>query len=134
EPIVKEFLERFPDPEDTPAPVPAKPPAPTGTTTMRVASQAGWFAEGALLKGMRLRLFAVAMDLFLLSVTGLALFAILGMFWAPLCLATAAYYSVSILLLGNTPGVCLFADPQKRNRVYLTLMRQSPQDVADSAV
>ena len=38
---------------------------------------------------------------------GLALFVVLGMFWAPAFLATAAYYSVSILVLGNTPG-CVF--------------------------
>jgi hypothetical protein len=34
---------------------------------------------------------------------------VLGAFWAPLSVAVAAYYFGSILILGNTPGVCLFA-------------------------
>ena len=67
------------------------------------------------MKGFGLRCFAVAVDLFVVSVMGLALFAVIGMFWAPAFLATTAYYSVSILALGNTPGVCLFADPAKWN-------------------
>jgi transcriptional regulator with XRE-family HTH domain len=122
---VKEFLERFPDPEDKPAPVAEKTATrnETGRAAMRVAAPpaGAWFSEGPLVKGVGLRCFAAAVDLFVLSVMGLALFAVLGMFWAPMCLATAAYYSVSILLLGNTPGVCLFADPAKRGRIYLTL-------------
>jgi hypothetical protein len=81
-----------------------------------------------------LRLFAAAVDLFVLSVMGLALFVVLGMFWAPMCLATAAYYSVSILLLGNTPGVCLFADPVKRSRIYMTLFGSDPADIANSEI
>ena len=79
----------------------------------------GWFADGPLVSNVWLRCFAAAVDLFVLSVMSVLLFAVLGMFWAPLCLAMAAYYAGSILLLGNTPGVCLFADPQKRLRVYV---------------
>jgi hypothetical protein len=52
---------------------------------------------------------AVALDAFVLSVVGLSLFVVLGAFWAPLSVAVAAYYFGSILILGNTPGVCLFA-------------------------
>jgi transcriptional regulator with XRE-family HTH domain len=123
---VKEFIERFPDPEDKPAlPIEksALKPDIAKAAPLRVAAPpaGAWFAEGALVRGLGLRCFAAAVDLFVLSVMGLALYAVLGMFWAPMCLATAAYYSVSILLLGNTPGVCLFADPNKRGRVYLTI-------------
>ena len=136
---VKEFLERFPDPEDKPAPV-AERQAGKGEAScgapMRVTTPpaGAWFSEGVLVKGIGLRLFAAAVDLFVLSVMGLALFVVLGMFWAPMCLATAAYYSVSILLLGNTPGVCLFADPVKRSRIYMTLFGSDPADIANSEI
>jgi hypothetical protein len=89
--------------------------------------------EGRLVNGASLRCFAAAVDLFVLSVMGLALYVVLGMFWAPMCLATAAYYSVSILLLGNTPGVCLFADPARRGRVYLTFQSLGQQFTAAKA-
>jgi hypothetical protein len=56
---------------------------------------------------------AVALDAFVLSVIGLSLFVVLGVFWAPLSVAVAAYYFGSILILGNTPGVCLFAPKGK---------------------
>jgi transcriptional regulator with XRE-family HTH domain len=137
---VKEFQARFPDPDEKPIGVSDKLPKKDDAVhapPMRVATPpaGAWFAEGALVKGIGLRCFAAAVDLFVLAVMGVALFAVLGMFWAPMCLATAAYYSVSILLLGNTPGVCLFADPAKRGRVYLTLFGPTgSRDVADSAV
>ena len=130
---VKEFLEWFPDPGDTPAPVPAVPPEAIRSTQpssgVRVQSPApgAWFTDGVLVSGAGLRCFAAAVDLFVLSVMGLLLFAVLGMFWAPMCLATAAYYSVSILVLGNTPGVCLFADPTKWNtRIQRFAVHGSP--------
>ena len=133
---LKEFAEQFPEPEDKPAGLPveraAAKPDVAKTAPLRVgAPPAGaWFSEGPLVKGIGLRCFAAAVDLFVLSVMGLALFAVLGMFWAPMCLATAAYYSVSILLLGNTPGVCLFADPNKRGRIYLTFSALGSQLLA----
>lgn len=139
--VVQEFFERFPEPVE-PGSVPvekstASKASAAGTSPVRVAAPptGAWFSEGPLVKGVALRCFAVAVDVFVLCVMGLALYVVLGMFWAPLCLATVAYYSVSILLLGNTPGVCLFADPAKRSRIYLTFLRPSPpNDMADSAV
>jgi transcriptional regulator with XRE-family HTH domain len=136
---VKEFLEQFPDPDDKPAPVADKAAAPkpesarSGALRVETPPAGAWFSEGPLVKPLALRCFAAAVDLFVLSVMGLALFAVLGMFWAPMCLATAAYYSVSILLLGNTPGVCLFADPTKRGRVYLTFSALGAQLTAIKA-
>lgn len=122
EAALKEFLEQFPEPEETAA-GPVQTPAaaaqrlapPNPTLRVQAPAAGAWFGDGALVSGFGLRCFAVAVDLFALSVMGLALFAVLGMFWAPAFLATAAYYSVSILVLGNTPGVCLFADPAKWN-------------------
>ena len=135
---VREFLERYPEPEEKPgALVEPKPLKADGAriAPMRVATPpaGAWFSRGTLVDGIGLRFFAAAVDLFVLSVMGLALFAVLGMFWAPMCLATAAYYSVSILLLGNTPGVCLFADPAKRGRIYVTLFGENPRDATQRA-
>lgn len=139
---LKDFLEHFPEPEDKSVASVGKPTvkpdaatAGIGPTRLTTPPAGAWFSEGPLVRGIGLRCFAVAVDLFALAVMGVALFAVLGMFWAPMCLATAAYYSVSILLLGNTPGVCLFADPAKRGRVYLTLFgANDSRDVANSAV
>jgi transcriptional regulator with XRE-family HTH domain len=123
EATLKEFLECFPDPEEKNAAIDrpaARSDSPGGAVRLATPPAGAWFAEGVLVRGIGLRCFAAAVDLFVLAVMGVALFAVLGMFWAPMCLATAAYYSVSILVLGNTPGVCLFADPAKRARIYLT--------------
>jgi hypothetical protein len=126
---VKEFLEAFPDPEAV-AGAPgasstasdrhhALPGEPASGMDLRM-SLAGirvgaprpgtWFSAGSLVPGVRLRCLAAAVDLFVLSVMGVALYAVIGSFWAPVCGAAALYYSGSILLLGNTPGVCLFAE------------------------
>jgi len=122
EPVIREFTERFPEP-DAPLAGPPAPIAPSGTSSptdlprdrkppavrVVVPETRAWFSPGELIRDARLRFFAVAVDAFVLSVMGLGLFAVLGLFWAPLALATAAYYFASILILGNTPGVCLFA-------------------------
>lgn len=136
---LREFGERFPDPDEKliahEKPAGKADASVTSTVRLTTPPAGAWFSEGPLVRGIGLRCFAAAVDIFALAVMGVALFAVLGMFWAPMCLATVAYYSVSILLLGNTPGVCLFADPAKRGRIYLTLFGADPsRDVADSAV
>ena len=55
------------------------------------------------------RLGAVVFDASVLGSLALGLFVALDAFWAPLSLAAACYYSGSILILGNTPGVCVYA-------------------------
>jgi transcriptional regulator with XRE-family HTH domain len=126
ESTLKEFSDLYPDPEEKLTPPADKaesalPETAAAAVCVNAPAAGAWFVEGPLVKGVGLRCFAAAVDFFVLAVMGVALFAALGMFWAPLCLATGAYYSVSILVLGNTPGVCLFADPAKRHRIYLTL-------------
>jgi transcriptional regulator with XRE-family HTH domain len=122
EAALKEFLEHFPEPVEAAAaqsPLPSaagqSPTMPVAALRVQAPAAGAWFTDGALVTGLGMRCFAVAVDLFVVSVMGLALFVVLGMFWAPAFLATAAYYSVSILVLGNTPGVCLFADPSTWN-------------------
>ena len=113
EPVVREFFERFPVAEEVPpaadadsAPAPAFAGNPLRLT---LADTAPFFAGGPMLRTLRTRLRAIALDAFVLAVVGLSLFVVLGSFWAPLCVAAAVYYLGSILILGNTPGVCLFA-------------------------
>jgi hypothetical protein len=118
EPVVKEFSERFPDPEET-VTMPAPPPAAVSAAPLKpvvrppvrvtVVNARTTFTRGALIARLRERCHAIALDAFVLGVTALAMFVVLDDFWAPLSLSVAAYYFVSILVLGNTPGVCLFA-------------------------
>ena len=122
EAALKEFLEQFPEPDETASALPPLPGSagqgsaiPAPALRLRAPVAGAWFTDGALVNGFGVRCFAVAVDLFVVSVMGLALFVVLGMFWAPAFLATTAYYSVSILVLGNTPGICLFATPSKWN-------------------
>jgi transcriptional regulator with XRE-family HTH domain len=67
------------------------------------------FARGRLVTSARDRLAAIGCDAAIVGTVGLALYAVLGTLWMPLCAAMLAYYAISILLLGNTPGVCLNA-------------------------
>jgi hypothetical protein len=65
--------------------------------------------RGSLLLSMRPRWAAVAWDVCVLLAVGLMLFVAFNRFWMPFAIATLAYYGASILVLGNTPGVSLFA-------------------------
>jgi transcriptional regulator with XRE-family HTH domain len=116
EPVVREFGERFPDPEETIAVAAPAPPAslrPSGIARRKVkvtvAAERSAFNTGTVLTELRDRFRAIALDAFVLGIAGLALFLTLDHFWAPTAIAVASYYALSILLLGNTPGVCLFA-------------------------
>jgi len=40
---------------------------------------------------------------------GISLFMVIGEFWSSFGVAMLCYYVGGILILGNTPGVCLFA-------------------------
>ena len=126
EETVREFQMRFPDPTDAiePAKVSsgahlAQPPhaatavsgASPGDTALRLtlADTSGTFARGSFLAAVRTRCAAAACDLGVIAVLGLVSFIALGRFWLPVAVSMAVYYVGGILLLGNTPGVCLFA-------------------------
>lgn len=117
---VKEFLTRFPEPEESPADaLPTHvPPAPKvdarrdawqRVLRIDVPTSNQWFTDGARVTSLRLRCLALAVDVFVLCVLAVLLFAVLDQFWAPLAVATALYFVGSILFLGNTPGITLFA-------------------------
>jgi transcriptional regulator with XRE-family HTH domain len=118
--IVREFLERFPDPAEPPAALTAAAPAPeapaaatttTPTTTIRlkVREPHPSFVRGPVLAEIRRRWAAVAWDVTAVIMIGVILFIGLERFWMSVSVAMFVYYAGSIVLLGNTPGVSFFA-------------------------
>jgi hypothetical protein len=125
--VAREFTEQFPDPAEPPAapegaapPPQAKaiePPAPLtlarasrrSSVRVKIPEPGKPFAQGHLLAGMRERLVAVACDGGVVVAIALCVFIVCGKFWLPLGVVMLGYYLGGILVLGNTPGVCLFA-------------------------
>jgi transcriptional regulator with XRE-family HTH domain len=125
----REFLERFPDPNDPdrilqPSAAPTPPPGTISTIAPTTAPPRGLktaglrllladtgrsFARGLILQSARGRFAAVACDGAVVLAIALAFYVFVGAWWMPLCLTVFGYYASGILLLGNTPGVCLFA-------------------------
>ena len=115
ESTAREFLERFPDPNDPdrvfappPAPAPPEPPKTAGLR-LTLADTGRAFARGLVLHSARVRFAAVGCDAAVILVVALALYTFVGVWWMPLCVTLVGYYAGGILLLGNTPGVCLVA-------------------------
>jgi transcriptional regulator with XRE-family HTH domain len=111
---VREFLEHFPDPVDASRPEGSTPAAPAPRSSrhaaaLRLTLAESWtpFAGGAILTAIARRSAAVAVDASIIALVGVALFLALGSFWIPLTVFMACYYWGGILLLGNSPGVCL---------------------------
>ena len=113
--VAREFLEQYPDPLDPPAPRVEPSPAiaarSSDSTTLRLklADEPTPFLRGRLLSGMRHRWAAVACDGGFVLAIALSAYVACDKFWLPLGVAMLTYYLGGILLLGNTPGVCLFA-------------------------
>ena len=115
--VAREFLEQFPDPlEPKPAAaapaalsVPPAVPADKAGLRLKLADAPTPFVTGRLLPGMRRRWAAVACDGGVVVGIALSVFIACDKFWLPLGVAMLAYYLGGILLLGNTPGVCLWA-------------------------
>jgi hypothetical protein len=81
------------------------------SATLRLTLAESWtpFAGGAILSAIARRSAAVAVDATITALVSVALFVTLGSFWVPLTIFMACYYWGGILLLGNSPGVCLQA-------------------------
>ena len=111
--LTREFLERFPDPPDLPFQSPASEARRISSNEpvlrLNLADLDVTSTRGRLLASMRPRWAAVAWDVCVLLAVGLMLFVAFNRFWMPFAIATLAYYGASILILGNTPGVSLFA-------------------------
>ena len=111
--IVREFLEQYPDPFDsaatpTPGDTPRRALSPTGLR-LTMADTPQSFSAGHLLAGMRERISAVAWDGATTLVVAVTSYVLFENFWTPLGVFMLFYYLGSVLILGNTPGVSLFA-------------------------
>jgi hypothetical protein len=119
----REFLELFPDPDQVAAAAAAaaktrKFPATATPAVLRLtlADPGSPFSAGRLLRTMRDRCAAVACDAGVVTAIAAAVFVASGKFWLPFGVAMLGYYLGGILLLGNTPGVALWATPPSSRR------------------
>jgi transcriptional regulator with XRE-family HTH domain len=125
--VMREFLERFPDPADPPAgpastgsrvhsPSPGEPLARRRPAMrLTLADPGGPFARGRVFLDMPQRVTAVVCDAAIVLAIALSVFVASGDFWTPLAMAALIYYSAGILLLGNSPGVCLSAQRRQKS-------------------
>jgi len=117
--IVQEFLERHPDPfVVAAAPATDAPPRRNGAATglrLTLADGPQPFSAGHLLAGAKSRLSAVAWDAATTLAFALTSYVFFQNFWAPLGVFMLFYYLGSVLILGNTPGVSLFAPGARRH-------------------
>ncbi len=133
-----EFLERFPEPG---APAErinehsasaARPAAKKPVLRLTLADEPHVFTSGPVLEGMGRRLAALACDLTVPLALATITYAVAGMFWAPLALAFVCYLGVSLLILGNTPGISLCA-PVNRAQPSTDAPAASDSDTDDLA-
>ena len=96
-------------PLEAPAPPALTPTSRRSSVRVKIPEPGKPFAHGHLLAGVRERLVAVACDGGVVVAIALCVFIVCGKFWLPLVVVMLAYYLGGILVLGNTPGVCLFA-------------------------
>jgi transcriptional regulator with XRE-family HTH domain len=114
EETVREFLERFPDPQAQVAADVAATSGSQGTGSKNVlrltlADPRPSFSGGRILARASRRLAAAGCDAAMTVTVALTAFVFIDEFWAPLGVAMLCYYACAILVLGNTPGVCFFA-------------------------
>jgi transcriptional regulator with XRE-family HTH domain len=111
----REFLELFPDPDQV-KPLAPVFPVTTQPTVLRLtlADPGSPFSPGRLLPALRDRCAAIACDAGVVTAIAATVFVVSGTFWLPLGVTTLTYYLGGILLLGNTPGVALWAQPTRR--------------------
>jgi transcriptional regulator with XRE-family HTH domain len=105
---MREFCERFPDPND-PERLAVPQSQPRSAIRLTLEDIGSSFADGRILPSSASRWAAIASDVTLIAVMGLVMYVVIGKLWMPLCIASTGYYAGGILLLGNTPGVCLWA-------------------------
>jgi len=112
----REFHELFPDPDQVKPPAAPVFPATTPPAVLRLtlADPGSPFSAGRLLPALRDRCAAIACDAAVVTGIAAAVFVASGVFWQPLAVAALGYYLGGILLLGNSPGVCLLAPAVRR--------------------
>jgi hypothetical protein len=103
--VAREFLERFGDPD---AGTPPSPPAlPSGSLRLLLADAPPSFTGGRLLLNPPHRLAAAVCDLALVLALAAGMWTLVDSFWTPAGCIALFYWLTSVLVLGNTPGVCL---------------------------
>jgi transcriptional regulator with XRE-family HTH domain len=113
--IASEFLDRHPDVArlETVAALVAKgeSPKPRQKPVLRLtlAEAPTPFSGGQFLEKVGARVKAASWDCAATLALGVVAFLVLGTFWTPFAVVTLCYYAGGILILGNSPGVCLFA-------------------------
>jgi hypothetical protein len=133
--VTSEFLEHFPDPNQPMRPAASGAPASSSTRPvdssglrLKLADAPTPFVSGRLLGGMGQRFAAVACDGGVLAAIAICVFILSEKFWLPFAIAMIGYYVGGILLLGNTPGVCLLAPGLGREAHY----NQPSDDAAEA--
>jgi transcriptional regulator with XRE-family HTH domain len=134
EPLLREFLTLFPDltePHRDERGVDASPPADESALRLTLAESWSPFAGGLRLVRARKRWAAAAWDLAVLIAVAAGVFVVFGKFWLPLGIASLFYYVGGILVLGNTPGVCLFGPVPHQDDLTILAERSDERDLAD---
>ena len=108
-----------PDATAQPSPAAALPASAAGGVRLRIDPAPDLCRGGPILSEARHRVGAIAADLGILGLISMGFWMAVGDVWMPLAVAMAVYYAGGILILGNTPGVCLSAavardDPARR--------------------
>jgi len=109
----REFLERFPDPNDpdlaslTGPGTPAPPPTAPRPIAAVPVSHEPWAPMNRQPLTFSERAMSIAWDAGIVITLGLLLYAVFGTLWMPLCVAITFYYAAGILLFGSTPGASL---------------------------
>jgi transcriptional regulator with XRE-family HTH domain len=134
EPLLREFLTLFPDPSEPQRDVRGVEASPrTDESALRLTLAESWsaFAGGLRLMRARKRWAAAAWDLAVLIAAAAGVFVIFGKFWLPFGIASLFYYVGGILVLGNTPGVCLFGPVPNQDERMIFAERTDERDRDD---
>jgi len=89
---------------------------PAVVIKVSIVSDQSSFVRGKLLRDLRSRWAAVACDAAMLVLVALTMFLVLDSIRTSFAITTACYYLASVLVLGNTPGICLCAPLDRARR------------------
>jgi cytoskeletal protein RodZ len=89
---------------------------PPVSVRFTIISTGATFTNESFLDGMRRRVAAAACDIAISCALAVLLFIAVGSFWTPFGVSMMCYYVGGIVILGNTPGVCLFAPVRDSGR------------------
>ncbi len=128
----REFMERFPDPNDPDIASLTSPgaPAPTAAPARPVAVPLPARPRASAARNLTLsqRATSVAWDAGMIITCALLLSAVFGSLWMPLSIVMGIYYAGGILVFGSTPGAALHAPSVSS----LRLRRSAPSSSDES--